>query len=283
MQKQGLLTLSIFAKALELRGYQDRTRQSYLRFLKDSFHFIEKHFPFWQPFQDLVQARLVVRSFSDHLLATKSLSRASTDAVVTAMTRFLSINGYRTHFPQKMYAESDSLSALCHHDLQSMQVALHSSGHKHAALISSVLGAGLRPGELTSLTIKDLVTTGTVGIYVRADVDRFVPMEAEYFNHLKRWVDDIVATGRAESGSTLIFANKDGNAISQAGFDYLIKYAGHRSRILLSARILRNTYVLTLLQKGMEPVAVAEIIGYSNSQFVLKYLSTKPNCTHTDQ
>jgi len=284
MQKQGLLTVSGFAKALELRGYQDRTRQSYSRSLSDFFQFIEKHFPLWQPFQNMVQNRLVERSFTEHLLATKYLSRASTNAAVTAVTRFFSINGHRTNFGvQKMCPPADALSALCHHDMQAIQVALRSCGRKHAALLSTVLGAGLRPRELASLTIKDLVTTGIVGIHVRADVDRFVPMEPEYFNHLKLWVDDIVAKGRAESGSTLVFANKDGNAISQAGFDYLIKYAGQRCQILLSARILRNTYILTRLQQGVGPVAVAELAGYSNTNFVLKYLSTAQNCCHTDQ
>jgi len=176
------------------------------------------------------------------------------------------------------------IRALTQAEQQAFQAAL--KGERLAAAFVTLLGTGLRRGELLALTWKDidlanatltvrrgLVRTKETGLTFQEPKtktsQRTIPLPDEVVAALKahrvRQAKEKLELGPAYEDSGLVFANELGKPIEPRNLDrtfYRVrKKAGLPADVNLHA--LRHTYATRLLERGVSLKTIQKLLGHS--------------------
>lgn len=133
------------------------------------------------------------------------------------------------------------------------------------AIIYMLLFCGLRIGELVRLEVKDLELKrqGKVTVIGKGDKTREVPLPANVRKVLEEYLD-----GR-DSGK--VFYGQRGPLTERGVEEIITKYA-YKARIEgLTPHVLRHTCATNLLNKGVDLVKVAVILGHENLNTTARY------------
>ena len=145
-------------------------------------------------------------------------------------------------------------------------------------LIVRILGdTGLRVGELVALRISDIRQESrqyTLRVRGKGDRERLVPITPELHRRLTRY---IATKRRANSASDRVFLSRrkvqdQYEPLTEAGIQQLIRDLGQRAGIerRVHPHLFRHSAATFLLQQGMNPLLVAQILGHSSLAMIQK-------------
>lgn len=135
-------------------------------------------------------------------------------------------------------------------------------------LLALTLGAGLRSGEVATLTAADVETdeTGTV-VYpsgYRGAERRFVPVDHDWAQPIREAVE------RSTSGEAWLFRPE--RTTSSAGTVALFLKRSHRPSLAVDMSRARTTWIVTQVRRGVPESAVIEAAGLTDLQHYRKFL-----------
>jgi site-specific recombinase XerD len=259
-----------FEVGLSRRGYTQKTRSAYRNLIVKFLAFVNDVFPQWKPFVDRDDDKFVVETYKRHLQDDQQKKHATINAALSAVARFFSIQGHSCRFRLQQAPESVKPEYLSPVEFEHLIKALPSCSIKHQSIILLFLANGLRPQELSALQLTDVDLDGAV-LNVGGDVFRRMPLDERTLQALRAW---LVERERLNSACQSLFINANGLPISSAGLDFIVKTVGQKCRVCLSARLLRNTYIQSLLNNCPDLLAVAELAGVKNISSIWRHVAT---------
>lgn len=142
------------------------------------------------------------------------------------------------------------------------------------AVLTMLLGTGMRLSELASLTLDDLATGpgGTKMLIVRAgkgDKRRRVPLSAEVWNSISRWL-----TVRPETRHDSLFVGRRGSPLGPVGIQRALKkiaQAGGLPPQSVSPHLLRHTFAKNLIDAGVTLEKVQALLGHASIVTTTRY------------
>ena len=142
-------------------------------------------------------------------------------------------------------------------------------------LLALTLGAGLRSGEVATLTASDVETdeAGTV-VYpsgYRGAGPRFVPVDHEWADVIREAVE------RAKDLDSWLFRPE--RTTSSAGTVALFTKRSHRPSLAVDMSRARTTWIVTQVRRGVPESAVIEAAGLSDLQHYRRFLVSDEQTT----
>ena len=142
-------------------------------------------------------------------------------------------------------------------------------------LLALTLGAGLRSGEVATLTAAD-VETDDLGTVVcpsgyRGASKRFVPVDHEWAQPIREAVE------RSTSGEAWLFRPE--RTTEGAGTVALFLKRSHRPSLSVDMARARTTWIVTQVRRGVPESAVIEAAGLSDLQHYRKFLVNEAQTT----
>lgn len=254
-------TIDKFERGLLSRGYGPKTRQSYRHLVGKFLGFANERFPDWKPFSNNGADKSVVEKYNHYLREEELKKPATTNAALSAVARFFSIQGHSRHFKLQQAPVCTRPDRLSDEQLEQLQGVLPLCSIKHQSIVTLFLTAGLRPHELRGLQIADLELENSRIRIQQPETARFIPLTDANSQLLQSW---LVERERIAVQTNAVFVNSNGLAISTAGLDFIVKTVGQKAKVFLSARILRNTYIKGLLSSGQDLLTVVQSAGLKN-------------------
>lgn len=238
-----------FKDALTAREMKPKTQSLYVRYAEKFVGFAREAFPEWMPVnQSAVDQELVAR-FAEFLKQESPIATSTLNAAITAVTRFYSINGVRTRFRIQQAVPIELPPMLTEAELQRIEAILPTCSAKQQLMVTLILRCGLLPSELLQLRPRNFAFASDSLLSIRFNDRCWEICEPA-----------VIASFRAivqrHQADVPIFVNAQGAMMSTAGLDFAIKTVGQKARVLLSARLLRNThFALAAKQKFKHDVS----------------------------
>lgn len=154
-----------------------------------------------------------------------------------------------------------------------IRAALAEKHKRNAAIILTLLQAGLRVSELAALTPEDVVLGDRKGtITVRAgkgNKRRSVPIATDLRDCLGEYLVNHRATGK------WLFGSQRGERLTDKGIQHLCAEIGRKAKVDgLTPHVLRHTFGHDLVSKGTPLQVVAVMMGHSKLDTTMIY--TRP-------
>ena len=155
------------------------------------------------------------------------------------------------------------------------------AGIRDRAMLHVAFAAGLRVSELTGLLLTDLTlqTTPTIRVMGKGRKKRALPLLKQVATDLRTWL-----SVRGEMKTPELFVNARGEAMTRAGFAYLlgqhVKTAAEHCSSLrkkrISPHVLRHTCAMLLFQATGDLRKVSLWLGHAQMQTTEVYLRADP-------
>lgn len=138
------------------------------------------------------------------------------------------------------------------------------------AVITLLMEAGLREGEVVSLTGADLQLGERKGrvriVAAKGNKDRAVPLDKDSVEMLRAYLDV------AGSGEGRLFVGKFGEGLQERGIQKLVAKYGQAARIEhVHPHMLRHTAAYRWMKGGASLVQVAQLLGHSSIEVTRRY------------
>ncbi|MGI9952499.1 tyrosine-type recombinase/integrase [Moorellaceae bacterium AZ2] len=178
--------------------------------------------------------------------------------------------GRLPRLPKRVRQEKLAPRALSRKEQNALLRAVERAGNpRDKALVYVLLFCGLRVGELVTLRVEDLEIKERSGkLIVRGKGDKYreIPVPSNVRNVLRKYL------GERKSGP--LFLGQRGPLTVRGVQQLLKKYAYLAKLENLSPHVLRHTCATNLLNKGVDLVKVAAILGHENLNTTAVY--TRP-------
>lgn len=205
---------------------------------------------------------LLLDDYRSYLKEQLHMPPASVNSAWTAIQQFL--DHHRVHRPQIQREREVRTPAgvLTIGEQQSLLRELESFPlSKHRAVVATFLLTGLRLGECSALDVDDLELTEPFAV-VHAFSNgkkRDVPIDSYLQSVYSQWLLERTAYYRPKSSA--LFINRDGERITNGGLDRIVRTAGYRAGLVLSARLLRRTYIKNMIDDTGDVRQVSALAG----------------------
>lgn len=136
-----------------------------------------------------------------------------------------------------------------------------------------LLNTALRLSELVALNVGDVRLSARKGVLVvwsgKGDLYREIALNATAREALDAWLGE--RGGRVAAGEQALFLGPRGKRLGPRAVDMVVRRAGQRAGLELSAHVLRHTCVTNLVRAGHDVVLVAEIAGHRRLETTRRY------------
>jgi len=143
---------------------------------------------------------------------------------------------------------------------------------RDTAIITTLLGMGLRLSELVALDIGDVnFEDGAIKVCRKGNKERILPANDAVMISLQRYLKTREATGVQEP----LFMSKRNQRIDGASIWYLVKKYLKQAQIekdKLSPHTLRHTFATILLKQGENILTIKELLSHRNLRTTERYL-----------
>lgn len=143
---------------------------------------------------------------------------------------------------------------------------------RDSAIITTLLGMGLRLSELAGLNIGDVsFEDKTIKVKRKGNRERILPANKDVTNALKRYLE----TRENAANQEPLFLSKRNKRIANASIWHLVrKYfkETHIEKNRVSPHTLRHTFATTLLKNGENIFTIKELLSHRNLHTTEKYL-----------
>ena len=140
------------------------------------------------------------------------------------------------------------------------------------AIVTMLLGMGLRLSELTALDIGDVnFDDGSIKITRKGGKERLLPANDEVMISIQRYLK----TREDRSLQSPLFLSKRNRRISNASIWHLVKKYMRQAQIekdKLSPHTLRHTFATMLLTQGENILTIKELLSHRNLRTTERYL-----------
>jgi len=156
-------------------------------------------------------------------------------------------------------------------------------GYRDMMLISTLYETGGRVSEITGLTIGAIrfESPATALLNGKNEKSRIVPISDELAAKIQNYLNKEKLTGH-EHRASLLFTNRSGNMLTDAGVRYILKKYADATREKyptlipekLSPHCLRHSKAMHLLQSGVDLVYIRDILGHEHLKTTEIYAKT---------
>ncbi len=143
-----------------------------------------------------------------------------------------------------------------------------SLGLRDKAMFELLYASGLRVSELLSIESADLnFELGYLRVYGKGSKERIVPVGSIALQWCRKYINEArPQLAGKNSHTSLMFLNRDGNALSRQGFWKIIKHYAKIACITkkISPHVIRHSFATHLLENDADLRAVQEMLGHSD-------------------
>jgi integrase/recombinase XerD len=140
------------------------------------------------------------------------------------------------------------------------------------AIVTMLIGTGLRLSELVGLNVGDVTfTTGTIKVILKGRNERTLPLSDTVMTVIRRYLK----TRENALPSAPLFLSKRGTRIDSASVQYLVKKycrEAHIEKDGLSPHMLRHSFAAALLKQGENVFTVQQLLAHHNIRTTERYL-----------
>jgi site-specific recombinase XerD len=271
-----------YEKWLGLQDFSGHTKRGYLSQIRQFLAFASKSS---NHFYDLVidpsGADDLVQEYSTYLRDSVKSSLSSINTTLTAIDsyyRFLGL-GSSTVKRERTICKAPRVLSI-EENMRLADVIANRTSAKERAVLLLFLSSGIRLAECSALNIEDLVLGETNSkILVRTEKgrgSRSVPVDESARRALLDWV--IERNKRpVDTTTSALFTNYSGQRMSTQGLDLIVRKIGIRAGLVLSAQVLRDTFLTDLASKTNDAFVVAKISGHMRLDSTRKYFEVASN------
>lgn len=149
-------------------------------------------------------------------------------------------------------------------------------GNKSYAIIMVLLKCGLRPSELSNLTIDCLFLDKEPTILVKnskRNKSRYVPIPLDTCNALNFWIEERNKSDKIfHRRSKYVFTSQRQDRLEVRAIQKIVEGIGKEAGVNLYCTRLRSTYANSLLQNANIPIsALASLMGHDSIQTTSRY------------
>lgn len=197
------------------------------------------------PLQDAIDAYL------DHLQLNMRLTASSLNSYSTSLLHFLQFLGVDEFRRSRSYCSPSNKRMLTEDEFRRyIKTAEEKSGFRDLALVGLICLAGLKPSQCISLNVADLIivddTSCEADSFKRPKLElkvgaKHVLLPSSMADVVLNWLSERkqFIHGKTEDA---LFITRKGTRMTVATVDYLIRNIGFKCHLVVSARILNNTY-----------------------------------------
>lgn len=241
-----------------------------------------------------LDAPLIV-NFLNHLETNRGNAAGSRNIRLAAIKSFMHYMEYRVPSALEQIqrilaipAKKTDTRLVRHLTAQEMQSILDGpdptvrDGIRDRAMLHLCFAGGLRVSELVGLRIEDVVLQpqASVLIHGKGRKERCLPLWRETSSAVRAWL-----SVRGEARSPELFLNARREAMTRAGFEYILRKHVHAARTRcptlsdkrVSPHVLRHTCALTILQATKDLRKVSLWLGHSSMQTTEIYTRADPS------
>ena len=255
--------LSKYVETLKLMGYNESTiityRQHFQRFLKYFDNSSPKDIPLDK-----------IRQYILYLVDNKKYSTSAQNHSISAIKFYFNhilnkqIDGFYLPRPRRAKTIPKILNE---HEVSLILNSITDLRYK--CMIFLIYSAGLSPSEIQYLK-PEHIDSKKMKIYIssaKGDKDRFVILSEKILSLLRKYF-------RNYKPSEWLFESKPGVNFSKRNLQKAFKVAVKKSGITKPATlsILKNSFVVHLLDKGIDVRYIQQMLGHKHSKTTLKYL-----------
>jgi site-specific recombinase XerD len=137
-----------------------------------------------------------------------------------------------------------------------------------------MLRAGLRIGEVVSLTVAALLTPPTpdqparLRVLGKGQKERMVLLTADAYAVLQEWLQV-----RPASEQSALFLNERGQPLRANGIEWLLRNYGQQVGLTITPHQLRHTFARQLTEAGMPLPSLSKLMGHSEISTTQIYIS----------
>jgi integrase/recombinase XerD len=223
----------------------------------------------------LNQRDSLVEKYSRHLETSTDACLSSINQARTAIDNFYQFLGFGPSSIERAKNPQKSVRVLSPKEKESLLQALESrASKKERAMVMLFLFTGIRLNECTALNVEDVSVTAHTGkLIVRKGRNgdyRELLLEDLTKKAVLAWLID--RSERFEhTKDEALFLNSHGQRISNSGADLIVRKIGIQARFVLSAQVLRDTFLAELAHKSKDIFLVAAAGGCKRLDSARRY------------
>ncbi len=235
---------SNYEEALQTEPLSPHTRRNYLTQVRQFLLFAQKH-------GCDSQVLLSTPHVRDHIIELYRISlkeglqarSGSINTVLATIKHFYRLNGEEVPPADREPSQKIERTVLqSEHIARLLGILREPLANKDRAIVTLFLFGGIRLKECVDLNVTDVMPTldGFKILVVTGNEPRAITLTGEAAQYFQPWW--IERDKKIFHASEALFINRQGERISPSGFDSIIRKTGLRARLVLSARVLRNTW-----------------------------------------
>ncbi|HEY9869920.1 MAG TPA: tyrosine-type recombinase/integrase [Candidatus Obscuribacterales bacterium] len=216
-----------------------------------------------------------VEGYKHYLLDELDASPNSINTTLSSIDHFYKFLGFETTGATREESQKGAPQALTAEELNRFLHAVQrTESSKQRLLALLLLRTGIRIGECAALNVDDVAVDQpqpTITIRSqRKNRSRIISLEESTAAALREWLTDRAYRHR-KSNDRALFLNPQGKRISTAGLDLMLRKLGRQAGLQISAEVLRQTCLMTLLLSGKDVRTVARISGHKRLETTRRY------------
>lgn len=253
--------LTEYSQLLHSRQLSYNTERAYLSRITQFLIFVEKNGSAERFIMEEKEVTGMVEKYQKYLKDLGS-TVASMNAIWTAIEQFLDHFGLEKPSIERDSVEGRSRKILSAKEQQRLlQVLEREAMVQHRAIIACFLFCGLRLSECSSLDLDHLSLDEKGGAIVvgKGYIKRVLIVDTYAREAITAWLAE--RRYRCAEDNNGLFVNLRGERIANTGLDRIVRAVGRRAGLVISAQLLRRTYMANMLTTVDDAHVVAALTG----------------------
>jgi site-specific recombinase XerD len=259
-------------------AFSEHTKRSYLSQIGRYLEFIRQLVASEQILLDPDRREWLIANYTAYLRDSANCRVSTINAALTALENFYRYLGMgpppikreRLDFkPPRVLSEEEKAKILGVLDL--------CRSLKARAIVSLFLSTGIRIGECAALNIGDVSFSTDAGedfVHVgKIGSARDLLLDEQTKKALMAWIAERRQIDPATDDQPLFISN-NGRRMSTQSLDLVVRKIGITARLILSAHVLRDTFLKELADKSNDAFIVAKIAGFRKLDSTRKYFDS---------
>lgn len=216
-----------------------------------------------------------VEGYTRYLLGDLDASPNSINSTLSSIDHFYKFLGFETTGATRAESQKGAPQALTAEELtRFLYVVQRTESSKQRLLALLLLRTGIRIGECAALDVGDVsLDQPEPSLTIRSqrkNRSRIIGLDESTAAAVREWLNDRAYRHRA-SKERALFLNPQGKRISTAGLNLMLRKLGRQAGLEVSAEVLRQTCLMSLLLSGKDVRTVARISGHKRLETTRRY------------
>jgi site-specific recombinase XerD len=259
---------SLYAEQLSkntIRCYQSQVRQ-FLQFTDENFG---------GPEFESIDCNIILERYCAYLSQSYGNASSSINQSLTAIAHFFRHCGVEAHILTRSKVVRSTLKVLTPAEQERLGQHLAICGSvRDRAIITLFCNTGIKLSECTALNEDDVSISAHRGyVFIktkRTGLVRRVPLNDEVRSALLSWLIER-AGSFTDNSQKALFLTVDGTRISASGLDFIVRKVGLQAGLVISAQLLRNTFLSALISSSHDVENWQQVTGFGRAGAARRY------------